>query len=42
MVYDVPSQLPWNRGENLFFVSVHGDNADEISALWQQLSGARR
>ncbi|MFD4862212.1 hypothetical protein [Streptomyces atratus] len=22
MVYDVPSQLPWNRGENPFFVSV--------------------
>lgn len=38
MAYDVPSQLPWNRGENPFFVSVRGDDADEISALWQKLS----
>lgn len=38
MAYDVPSQLPWSRGENPFFVSVRGDDADEISALWQKLS----
>ncbi|MFC9241795.1 VOC family protein [Streptomyces decoyicus] len=38
MAYDVPSQLPWNQGENPFFVSVRGDDADEISALWQKLS----
>lgn len=38
MAYDVPSQLPWNRGENPFFVSVRGDDADEISALWRNLS----
>jgi PhnB protein len=38
MAYDVPSQLPWNRGENPFFVSVRGDDADEISVLWQKLS----
>ncbi|WP_055489891.1 VOC family protein [Streptomyces sp. TP-A0356] len=38
MAYDVPSQLPWNRGENPFFVSVRGDDAAEISALWQRLS----
>ncbi|MFE5813076.1 VOC family protein [Streptomyces sp. NPDC056479] len=38
MAYDVPSQLPWNRGENPFFVSVRGDDADEISALWQKLA----
>ncbi|WP_151477468.1 VOC family protein [Streptomyces albicerus] len=38
MAYDVPSLLPWNRGENPFFVSVRGDDADEISTLWQKLS----
>ncbi|MEV2211015.1 VOC family protein [Streptomyces sp. NPDC050997] len=38
MAYDVPSQLPWDRGENPFFVSVRGDDADEISALWEKLS----
>ncbi|MEU7983446.1 VOC family protein [Streptosporangium canum] len=38
MAYDVPSHLPWNQGENPFFVSVRGDDADEISALWQTLS----
>ncbi|MEY9968043.1 PhnB protein [Streptacidiphilus sp. MAP12-16] len=38
MAYDVPSQLPWNQGENPFFVSVRGDDADEISVLWQRLS----
>ncbi|WTW99961.1 VOC family protein [Streptomycetaceae bacterium NBC_01309] len=38
MAYDVPSQLPWSRGEDPFFVSVRGDDADEISALWQGLS----
>ncbi|WP_433243880.1 hypothetical protein [Actinomadura nitritigenes] len=24
MAYDVPSNLPWNRGEDAFFVSVAG------------------
>ncbi|WP_411139178.1 VOC family protein [Streptomyces sp. C10] len=38
MAYDVPSHLTWNQGENPFFVSVRGDDADEISALWQKLS----
>ncbi|MFD0413897.1 VOC family protein [Streptomyces sp. NPDC127108] len=38
MAYDVPSPLPWSRGENPFFVSVRGDDADEISALWQRLA----
>lgn len=38
MAYDVPSPLPWNQGENPFFVSVRGDDADEISDLWQKLS----
>ena len=42
MAYDVPSQLPWSRGEDPFFVSVRGDDADEISALWEKLSEGSR
>lgn len=38
MAYDVPSRLPFARGENSFFVSVRGDSADEISTLWEKLS----
>jgi PhnB protein len=38
MAYDVPSQLPWNQGENPFFVSVRGDDVEEISALWGKLA----
>lgn len=38
MAYDVPAQLPWNRGEDPFFISLRGDSAEEISALWAKLS----
>jgi PhnB protein len=38
MAYDVPSALPWDQGANPFFVSVRGEGADEISALWAKLS----
>ena len=38
MAYDVPSQLPWSQGEDPFFVSVRGDDAEEISALWGKLA----
>ncbi|MYV98732.1 VOC family protein [Streptomyces sp. SID3343] len=38
MAYDVPAQLPWGQGENPFFVSVRGDDAEEISALWGRLA----
>jgi PhnB protein len=38
MAYDVPSRLPWDEGKNAFFVSVRGDSADEITALWEKLS----
>ncbi len=38
MAYDVPSALPWSRGEDPFFVSVRGDDAEEISALWHRLA----
>lgn len=38
MAYDVPSQLPWDQGRNPFFVSVRGDDAEEISTLWGRLA----
>ncbi|MFI6787974.1 VOC family protein [Nonomuraea sp. NPDC050383] len=38
MAYDVPSRLPWDRGENSFFLSVRGDSAEEITAYWERLS----
>ena len=38
MAYDVPSRLPWNQGENAFFVSLRGETAQEITAYWEQLS----
>ncbi|GHE92379.1 VOC family protein [Streptomyces fumanus] len=38
MAYDVPAQQPWQQGENPFFVSVRGDDAEEIGALWQGLA----
>ncbi|AEN10656.1 MULTISPECIES: VOC family protein [unclassified Streptomyces] len=38
MAYDVPSRLPWDRGENSFFVSVRGDDAAEVTEYWEKLS----
>ncbi|RII09159.1 3-demethylubiquinone-9 3-methyltransferase [Streptomyces sp. YIM 130001] len=38
MAYDVPSALPWSRGENPFFVSVRGEGTAEIEALWKRLA----
>ncbi|WP_437502184.1 VOC family protein [Sorangium sp. So ce1099] len=38
MAYDVPSRMPWDQGKNAFFVSVRGDSASEITALWEKLS----
>jgi PhnB protein len=38
MAYDVPGQLPLGRGENPFFVSVRGADAEEISMLWDKLA----
>ncbi|MFI6458190.1 VOC family protein [Streptosporangium amethystogenes] len=38
MAYDVPSQLPWDRGENSFFLSVRGESTEEITEYWQKLS----
>ncbi|MCX5613129.1 VOC family protein [Streptomyces sp. NBC_00047] len=38
MAYDVPASLPWDRGENAFFVSLRGETAEEITAYWAKLS----
>ncbi|MFD4260363.1 VOC family protein [Streptomyces sp. NPDC058534] len=38
MAYDVPSGLPWNQGENAFFVSLRGDRVEEIGAYWEKLA----
>ena len=38
MAYDVPSSRPWSRGDDPFFLSLRGDGAEEISALWERLA----
>ena len=37
MAYDVPVRLPYEQGVNPVFVSVHGTDADEITAYWKGL-----
>jgi len=38
MSYDVPSGTSYDQGEKSIFVSVRDDSADEITALWSNLS----
>ncbi|MEU3167140.1 VOC family protein [Streptosporangium sp. NPDC006930] len=38
MAYDVPSRLPWDRGESSFFLSVRGESVEEITEYWRELS----
>ena len=38
MAFDVAPGMPWEPGRNAFFVSLRGDTAEEISALWSRLS----
>lgn len=38
MAFDVPASRPWAPGENAVFVSVRGDDLDELTALWQLLA----
>ena len=38
MAYDVPAARPWSRGDDPFFISLRGDGAEEITALWEKLS----
>lgn len=38
MAYDVPSRLGWNPGEIPVFVSVRGDDAEELTGYWHGLA----
>ncbi|MGR6918861.1 VOC family protein [[Actinomadura] parvosata] len=38
MAYDVPSGTPFERGEQSFFLSLRGDDAEEVTAYWKKLS----
>lgn len=38
MAYDVPSSMPWDPGQSPFFISVRGNDADELSAYWDKLT----
>ncbi|NBF00463.1 VOC family protein [Nonomuraea sp. KC401] len=38
MAYDVPSHLPYDQGENSFFLSLRGETTQEITAYWERLS----
>ena len=37
MAYDVPSAMEWNQGENPFYVSVRGDDAERLTRYWDKL-----
>lgn len=37
MAYEVPSATSWNAGEIPVFVSVRGEDADEITSYWEKL-----
>jgi PhnB protein len=38
MAYDVPSRMPYDRGENSFFVSLRGKTVEEVTGYWEKLS----
>ena len=38
MGYDVPASVSYDAGEKSSFVSVRGDSAEEIAALWNNLT----
>lgn len=38
MACDVAAATAWNQGENAFFVSLRGNDAEEITAQWHQLA----
>jgi len=38
MAYDVPSSRPWSPGEDPFFVSLRGQETEEITTYWEKLS----
>ena len=38
MAFDVTGDMPWQPGENAFYVSLRGDTQQEIKALWDKLA----
>ena len=38
MAFDVPSARPYDAGVDAVFVSVRGDDADELTAIWSRLT----
>lgn len=38
MAFDVPSGVDWNQGVIPVFVSIRGDNPEEITGHWKKLS----
>lgn len=38
MAHDVPAGMPWDQGENAFFVSLRGETSGEITAYRKKLS----
>lgn len=38
MAYDVPGATAYDAGTTAFFVSLRGDDADEVAALWAGLA----
>lgn len=38
MAYDVPVRMPYDQGVNSLFVSIRGEDADEITAYWKGLA----
>jgi PhnB protein len=38
MAYDVPAAQPWSRGDDPFFVSLRGTDAEEIRSFWDKLA----
>ncbi len=38
MGFDVPSSMPWNPGQNAFFVAVEADTAERVAKHWGTLS----
>lgn len=38
MAYDVPGSRPWDRGQDPFYVSVRGDDPEELKRYWDGLT----
>ncbi|MDH6117870.1 VOC family protein [Kitasatospora sp. GAS204B] len=38
MAYDVPARMPWQQGENAFFVSLRGETTEEVTGYWEKLA----